>query len=296
MIILGGEDDDDDVLSSGFIYDAKTKQSTPLPNDLPTALAYLSAVTNKRYLYVIGGRDAAYSAVNTVYRLSLETYEWATMAPMGTARYICAGVLLDDFVYIFGGVDLCSVERYSIAGNTWEDLPDMAEAEERYGHFAVAAMRNRIYILGGDYSRVVEVFDSAVLEWRTEARLCDMPELRYFAAAVVLKNRYLVMIGGLDDEGGVSAGCLIYDYSINNWSSTPASMNMITARGCHTASVLDGKIIVAGGSSAEQFLSSIECIDACDILDYAPLNYPLPDIYFNQILQLGKALLVSKHN
>ena len=111
----------------------------------------------------------------------------------------------------------------------------------------------------------------------------------------MLKNRYLVLIGGLDDEYGATAGCLLYDCSINRWSSTPASTNMITARDGHTAAVLNGKVVVAGGDGRGRRLSIMECIDARDILEYAPLDYPLPVEYFNQILQLGKALLVTKH-
>ena len=297
MIILGGEDDYCDVLSSGFIYDARSKHSSPLPNDIPTALYVFSAVANDQYMYVIGGRADDDTTVNTLYRLSLDTYQWTILAPMGAARAECACVLLDDHLYIFGGANdvdnLASVERYSIVGNTWEDLPDMAA---RWAHCAVAAMRNIIYILGGlPHTRVLEVFDTALLEWRREARLCDMPGERRYAAAVVLKNRYLVVIGGLDEEGEVTAGCLIYDCLINQWSSTPASMYMITARYNHTAAVLGGKIAVVGGNNDEQCLSSVECIEARDVLEYAPLDYPLPDVYFNQILQLGKALLVSKH-
>ena len=72
-------------------------------------------------------------------------------------------------------------------------------------------------------------------------------------------------------------------------------MNMITARGGHTAAVLGGKIVVAGGDRDEQVLSSMECIDARDILEYAPLDYPVPVEYLNQVLQLGKALFISKH-
>ena len=63
------------------------------------------------------------------------------MTPMGTARCECAGVLLDDYIYIFGGIGLASVERYSIVGNTWEDLPDMAAA--RSSHCAVAVQIRR---------------------------------------------------------------------------------------------------------------------------------------------------------
>ena len=298
MVILGGLDDGYNFLSSGFIYDARTKQSTPLPNDMPGARCLFCAVANERYIFVIGGRGAD-RPVNTVYRLSLETYEWTIMAPMGTARYGCAGVLLGDYLYMFGGsddnhIDLASVERYSIVGNDWEDLPDMAAA--RSYHCAVATLMNKIYILGGKGTRVLEVFDTALLEWGIDASLCNMPEIRNCAAAVVLKNRYLVMIGGQDEKGEVTAGCLIYDCSINRWSPTPVCMNMITARVGHTAALLDEKIIVAGGNIDEQqCLSSMECIDARDVLEYAPLDYPLPDEYFNQVLQLGKALLLSKH-
>ena len=105
MIILGGMDDDDNVMSSGFIYDTRTEQSTSLPNEMPEALCWFSAVANKRYMYYIGGRGADYRVVNTVYRLLLDTYTWTTMAPMGPARCGCACVLLGDYVYIFGGID-----------------------------------------------------------------------------------------------------------------------------------------------------------------------------------------------
>ena len=111
MKILGGKDDYD-VLSSGFIFDARTKQSTSLPNDMPEARCSFVAVANNRFMYIIGGAGAGFRLVNTLYRLSLETYEWTTMAPMGTARCECAGVLLDDYLYIFGGIGLASVERY----------------------------------------------------------------------------------------------------------------------------------------------------------------------------------------
>ena len=49
MIILGGCDDDDNALSSVFVYDERTKRSTPLPNEMPAARSEISAVANERY-------------------------------------------------------------------------------------------------------------------------------------------------------------------------------------------------------------------------------------------------------
>lgn len=63
-------------------------------------------------------------------------------------------------------------------------------AVECSGHCAVAAWKNNIYILGGaDGILFIEVFDAALLYWKTaEASLhCDgMPDMRENAAAIVL--------------------------------------------------------------------------------------------------------------
>merc|ERR1712137_938240 len=85
------------------------------------------------------------------------------------------------------------------------------------------------------------------LSWKNPTYLRNMPEERHSSAAVIVKDKYLVVIGGFDKDLRVTAGCLIYDIWCNRWSSTPASMDMIEAHGYHTAAVLDGKIVVAGG-------------------------------------------------
>jgi len=72
----------------------------------------------------------------------------------------------------------------------------------------------------------------------------------------------------------------------------PASMNMITARIYHTAAVLDGKIVVSGGSDEASSSASIELIDVNDFLECAPFVYPLPPSCSDQILILGKGSAV----
>ena len=66
-------------------------------------------------------------------------------------------------------------------------------------------------------------------------------------------------------------------------------MDMIDARNSHTAAVLDGKIVVAGGQDrGYKALASVECIDADALLEFAPLHYPLPDWILNRVLEIGK--------
>jgi len=295
MIIVGGLDTGGNTLSSGYIYDVRTQQSTPLPNDMPVALSGCSVVANEEFVYVIGGGHVSGYSVNTVYRLCLKTFEWTTMAPMGTARgSYFAAALKENYIYVFGGFNdddgLSSAERYSIDNNTWEDLPDMPKGP-RFGHCAVSTPGSEIFIVGGSFgSRAVYVFDTGPsLSWKIPTYLRPMPEVRRCVAAVVVKKKYLVVIGGSLPayDYDVSASCLIYDIWYNRWSSTPASMDMIEAREQHTAAVLDGKIVVAGGFG-QSFKASVECIDADALLEYAPLHYPLPTLLFNRILEIGK--------
>merc|ERR1712137_973832 len=214
---------------------------------------------------------------------------------MGTLRWLFAAVLKDKYIYVLGGFnhddrELSSAERCSITNNTWEQLQDMPEGT-RYDHCPVSTSGSEIYIVGGYGTRTVDVFDTSSLTWKDPTYLCDMPEERRYAAAVVVKEKYLVVIGGHGEWEGwrVSAGCLIYDIWCNRWSSTPATMDMIEARRYHTAAVLDGKIVVAGGvGRGSKVLASVECIDADALLEYAPLHYPLPTLLFKRILEIGK--------
>ena len=237
---------------------------------MPEGRTGCSVLTKADYVYVIGGYDPDSRHVNTVYQLSLKTYKWTTMAPMGTERYLYAAVLQGGYIYIyihaFGGIGrnnrLASAERYSIANNTWEDLPDMSEM--RCGHSAVAAPSSSIIYITGGFGRIIlELFDAISLRWKRDSNVIDMPEKRKNAAVVMLQDRYSVVIGGRDRNGiGHIAGSFICDCTFNCWSSTPASMDMSTERYDHTAAELDGNIIVAGGYG-KGINSSMESVGVC---------------------------------
>ena len=101
MVIAGGEDADENILSRGMIYISRTQFWRQLPNDMPAARSYGSAVANTEYMYVIGGHAGGLFS-KTVYRLLLETYEWTTMAPMMHESYVRSAVLKGNYIYVFG--------------------------------------------------------------------------------------------------------------------------------------------------------------------------------------------------
>ena len=161
-------------------------------------------------------------------------------------------------------------------------------------YYAIAGPGSDIYTVGG-YHRTsndsLDNLDTASLLWESGRIPLNIPKKKINAAAVLLKDRYLVMIGGLDDDFVVTADCLVYDIWSRNWSVTPPSIDMLTPRvNNFTVAVLDGKIIVAGGSDGDtRLIVTPECIDIDDVLEFAPLHYPLPLLVFDRILEIGKA-------
>ena len=103
MIIMGGINTDG-TLSSGMIYDARTKLWTPLLNDMPETLRNFGIAGNDKYVCVIGGMTNCSRLSKAMYQLSLETFEWTFMAPMVTARFRFATVWKGDYIYVFVGV------------------------------------------------------------------------------------------------------------------------------------------------------------------------------------------------
>jgi len=118
--------------------------------------------------------------------------------------------------------------------------------------------------------------------------------MRACAAAVLLKDRYLVVIGGRDDMQSL-ASCSIYDCLLNGWRTAPSSMNILNGEFDLTgAAVLDEKIVLVSGSYTKRgCLSSMEYVGVDDLLRFAPVVYPIPTFYFNRILLIGKADIVD---
>jgi len=292
MIIVGGTDvKTKRRLSSGAIFDSRTQQWKDLLNNMPVALSSCCAVANAEYAYVIGGegQPTNYNPVNVLYRLSLKTLKWTTMAPMRRARLYFAAVLRENYIYVFGGYDgehwVVSAERYSIVDNSWEELPNMPR--QRRGHSACLLGKD-IFLVGG-YDYVSDVFDTVSLRWETGENPRNVPVMTGYVAAAGLKGRYLVMIVGRDPQPSSLRSCFIYDSIFNCWSETPASMKMVEGRSLPTPSkifVMDGNIVVFCGGL--QGFDSIEFINVDALLEYAPLIYQFPPFYFNQILVLGK--------
>lgn len=158
------------------------------------------------FVYLLGGSPEGneLGPVAAVRRMSLETKEWDTVAPMREARISFGCCKLGTDIYVLGGegVDgstLASAERYSTTSGTWEAMPALPSAREGT---AACVLDGFVYVIGGldergDVVGKVERFDPATRAWETHSELNEARN----AAGVCEYEGSIYVAGGLTDDG-----------------------------------------------------------------------------------------------
>lgn len=141
-------------------------------------------------------------------------------------------------------------------GDSWSSTGSMVQA--RAGHTATALgsgpidKETRVLVTGGgggtllvpQASRTAELFAPLT---RTSTAVPDMARDRALHQAVLLRSGHVLVCGGTDSAGNVTAEAEIYDPVANAW--LPAA-SMGAPRMGHAATLLgNGKVLVTGGLS-----------------------------------------------
>ena len=118
---------------------------------------------------------------------------------------------------------------------------------------STSVVDGKIYAIGGASAygsrplRTVEEYDPATDTWTTKS---EMPTARQGLSTSVVNGKIYV-IGGIDASGGSYPGAKTfstveeYDPATDRWAT---KSEMPTARGFHSANVVDGRIYVIGGA------------------------------------------------
>ena len=151
IVVVGGRTGSEQLVSQTEVFDGKAWHDRA---DIPVAGDHLAAVSDRDYLYAVGGRRIKSSNnTNAVQRYDPATDRWTTLTPLpkplsGTGAAIIGGQLL-----VAGGENttptvVSTVQAYDLTAPTatWTTEPSLPLA--RHG-LAVAAISNTLYAIGG---------------------------------------------------------------------------------------------------------------------------------------------------
>ena len=239
----------------------------PLPfPDLP------AAVSAAGHIFAVG--------VGGLHSYDPGSDQWTQLAPPPTSRGALAVAAVDGTVLAMGGLTTAdptcprasaAVEAYSIAKNSWRQLPPLPTA--RWHAAAAVGDDGRVYVIGGrapnpfappcgraddQATNVVEAFDPQTQSWSAVAPL---PAAIAEAAAVTGPDGRIYVIGGIQNHAlEPTTAVEVYDPATNSWSKAEP---MPTARFNLSAVLLGGRIEAIGGLGIfrNEYLPNVDVYD-----------------------------------
>lgn len=141
-------------------YGTRWSQVTPqVGREKPTARMGHTAVMYRNSMIILGGFDEMQLLRNDVWEFNLASLSWREHRPTGTPpcpRYRHTTVLLNDFMFVIGGVDINKqrfndVYVYDILQETWYEFlfPPSAEFPSPRSFHQAALVRGAVYVVGG---------------------------------------------------------------------------------------------------------------------------------------------------
>jgi N-acetylneuraminic acid mutarotase len=224
-------------------------------SNLPRVMGQLAVAEVAGKIFAIGG--SSFSNTNYVY--NPETNSWDSVAPMPTARQGIDCGIVDDKIYVIGGVissdgtfNTASIvkknEVYDPATNTWSEKTSIPTLRNNP---AIVTMDSLVYVIAGAGSPsdiwknigTVECYNPKTDSWITKSNLPIKP----LKPGAVMVNNTIVVLGGMDANNNSLSTVLIYNKENDTWKSiTPLpKVNYVGAY----ASV-GNKIYVIGGSNS----------------------------------------------
>ena len=218
--------------------------------------------------------------------ISDETPEWNEndWPPLvGGWRYRHTSVILnhpdnnqEQTVVVLGGyrprqgeLDSIHVLNLAESNKQWREGPSM---DKKRGHHAAVVCNGGIYVMGGDNGgsdlNSMERIDANDLlrsslttttthESSWTALTCRLSTHRFGCCAVAVHNRYIVVMGGHNNDGYLSSVDII---DTNNHTVTAGPSMTVPRQFCASA-VIGHRIFVVGGQNDDGHLDSVEYLD-----------------------------------
>lgn len=240
----------------------------------------LAAVTNGKFLYVIGGVDRQGRYVRTVEYAGINPdgslTDWQPTAALQEGRFYLAAVYLNGYLYALGGgtgplgsgnTPTAVVERARIEPDgslsSWRKQPYMTTP--RRGLKAVV-YKNHIYAIGGYNGVFLKSTERASVDARGNITAWTLEDqqsvlVRYIHSAAVWRNRIYLLGGHVHspvqvDYGDVESTVILPDGSLAPWTIERTALQV--PRFIASAFAMDGHLYILGGHNETRRLRSVE--------------------------------------
>jgi N-acetylneuraminic acid mutarotase len=198
---------------------------------------------------VLGGFNGFGAVVPDVEAYDPGTETWRRLADLPAALHHANGAVVDDKIVIAGFLRGAEFSRdgrvfiYDPDADAWSAGASMPAGTER-GAGGVTAHGGFVYVFGGSEaasSARASRYDVARDTWE---ELPDVPAPLDHLAAVTIGDEIFIVGGRTNGLRNVTAQLLAFDPASRSYAERAP---MPTARGGFAVSVVDGKLIVAGG-------------------------------------------------
>ena len=213
-------------VAGGGVWSPTSPLLTPRCTHITVACAGL--------LYVIGGEIHSRDAVACAEVFDPHTEHWSPIASMNVARTYHAGVVFQDIIYIFGGMNCDddvhnalkpSAECYDPRTNTWKMISPPLTARGR--HRAVVLENGIIAIMGGciytaprypEITAGVELYNPVIDKWTVAPWSLPSPLCEF---AVFTMCNQLIVSEGDHKYGGDFTTNQVGNLTTWQWSPAP---------------------------------------------------------------------------
>lgn len=235
---------------------------------------------------------------------------WVAKNPMTSKRSDHQVVLINDIIYIIGGIDengnaTNSVIKYNPTIDEYEDGPFLPIPIWRFDAVYVPPAtddeNDKIYVIGGlnkdeNWLSTVYILDTITGSWTAGNQNMSIPRSDHCAAYY---NGKIYVAGGFSSNYNTTLGSVeVFDIKMNSWSSIE---DMPTPRGDCQCAFIKNNLIVVGGYydpagiwSFDQHRNEVESynIETRSWKDLASMNHPRGDkalavISDNHLLAIG---------
>jgi len=271
----------------------------PGPEMLSNRMGFGAVVLpEKRGVLVVGGFSDG-ERLSSTELLGLETGTFSLCPSMGSKRWYCGTVVLEDGqVVVVGGSDesagLPTTEILNPTTNTWSPGPNLATGRCRCA--ALPLSNGRILVIGGssNFNATSSLSTTEVVDLAsgTSTPGPEMSCPRSFCSAVMLQDGRVLVIGGRNGTTKNLSTVEILDLTSDISSPGP---KMDIAR-CGTSAVLlpeDGGVLVIGGQGDDKTcLLSTEVLDLAGNTTSAGPELIIPRCHCSAIKLPGNRILV----